>query len=121
MASTLDYIFMRKNEYFRKNGCHIQEYLNPTKDLLNDVETNPSLSHPSDHYAIGYTVLLQHPEFELSERVVFADQIKRDGYESLENRIRYQETVASILNLDADMTFEFTNLTTKHFLETGFS
>ena len=63
VKQTIDYIFVAKNEYYNKNGCIIEEYMDPIdleKDiLLNKDIGNPCRNHPSDHYSIAYKVQLK--------------------------------------------------------------
>ena len=55
---TIDYIFLKQNEWYRDNGIIVMALLDPgdleDKQLLNNKIGNPCPNHPSDHYCIGY-------------------------------------------------------------------
>jgi len=55
----LDYIFILNNNYFRHNGCSIEQVID-LKDIRIDPHVGfPNDCYPSNHFLIGYRVRLQ--------------------------------------------------------------
>ena len=55
----IDYMFIHKNEYLRRNGCLIEEFMGPEEIELNKEIGYPCHNHPSDHFSIGYKLQLK--------------------------------------------------------------